>query len=140
MKVEIFKINKDAKIPDQTFKHDTGFDIYSIEYVEIPSREWRLVKTGIAIVTSEKIQTEIRSRSGLAMKYGVAVLNSPGTIDSQYRGEIGVLLINHGLETFKVAKGDGIAQLVFSKPVPVELSKVDSFDTTERGDFGFGSG
>lgn len=140
MEVKIFKINKDAKLPDQTFKHDTGFDIYSVEDIEIPSNRWRLIKTGIAIATNPEIRIEVRPRSGLAMKYGVTVLNSPGTIDPTYRGEIGVLLINHGSETFKVSKGDSVAQLVFSKQVPVEVLQVDSLDTTERGAFGFGSG
>lgn len=140
MKVDILKLNEEAKIPDQTFEHDTGFDIYSIEDTEIPSNEWRLVKTGIAIAVDPKIRIEIRSRSGIAMKHGVIVFNAPGTIDPSYRGEVRVMLFNHGQKTFKVSKGDGIAQLVFSKQLPVKISQVDSLDATQRGTFGFGSG
>ena len=98
-----------------------------------------LVPTGLQIALPEGCEGQVRPRSGLAFKHGVTVLNSPGTIDSGYRGEVGVLLVNHGPEPFRVERGERIAQLVVARYVPVRFVQVDSLDATERGAGGFGS-
>ncbi len=98
-----------------------------------------LIPTGLAVDIPLYIEGQVRPRSGLALKHGVTVLNAPGTIDADYRGEIGVLLINHGSEPFTVRRGDRIAQLVFAPVIKVDLIEDDDLDVTQRGDGGFGS-
>ncbi len=98
-----------------------------------------LVPTGIAIALPSSCEAQVRPRSGLAMRHGVTCLNAPGTIDADYRGEIGVLLINHGDAPFTVSRGERIAQLVVARVEPVEMDVVASLDDTARGDGGFGS-
>jgi len=98
-----------------------------------------LVPTGLQIALPDGTEGQVRPRSGLAFKRGVTVLNSPGTIDSSYRGEVGVLLINHGAEPFEVTRGERIAQLVVARYLPVRLVPVASLDATARGEGGFGS-
>ena len=98
-----------------------------------------LVPTGVAIALQEGYEAQVRPRSGLALKHGVTCLNAPGTIDADYRGEIGVILINHGGEPFTVRRGDRIAQLVVAPVVQATLSLVDDLDGTVRGSRGFGS-
>jgi dUTP pyrophosphatase len=98
-----------------------------------------LVPTGVAIALPEGYEAQVRPRSGLALKHGVTCLNAPGTIDADYRGEIGVILINHGGEPFTVRRGDRIAQLVVAPVVQATLSLVDDLDGTVRGSRGFGS-
>lgn len=98
-----------------------------------------LIPTGIRMALPEGFEAQIRPRSGLAYKYGVTVLNSPGTIDADYRGDVGVLLINHGKEPFTVEDGMRIAQMVIAKYSQFEWNPVDDLDSTERGAGGFGS-
>jgi len=98
-----------------------------------------LIPTGIHMALPEGFEAQIRPRSGLAYKYGVTVLNSPGTIDADYRGDVGVLLINHGKEPFTVEDGMRIAQMVIAKYSQFEWNPVDDLDSTERGAGGFGS-
>ncbi len=98
-----------------------------------------LVPTGVTIALPEGYEAQVRPRSGLALKHGVTCLNAPGTIDADYRGEIGVILINHGGEPFTVRRGDRIAQLVVAPVVQATLSLVDDLDGTVRGSRGFGS-
>ncbi|WP_412060586.1 dUTP diphosphatase [Rubrivirga sp. IMCC45206] len=98
-----------------------------------------LVPTGLQIALPDGTEGQVRPRSGLAFKHGVTVLNSPGTIDSGYRGEVGVLLINHGPAPFEVVRGERIAQLVVARYERVRFDAVDSLDDTERGGGGFGS-
>ena len=98
-----------------------------------------LVPTGLQIALPEGTEGQVRPRSGLALKHGVTVLNSPGTIDSGYRGEVGVLLVNHGRRPFVVERGERIAQLVVARYVPVRFVEADRLDATERGAGGFGS-
>ena len=101
--------------------------------------ERALIPTGLAIALPEGFEAQIRPRSGLAVKFGITVLNSPGTIDSDYRGEIRVPLINHGREPFLIERGDRIAQMVIAPVVQVGWSLVGSLDETDRGTQGFGS-
>ena len=98
-----------------------------------------LVPTGLQIALPRGTEGQVRPRSGLAYKHGITVLNSPGTVDSSYRGEVGVLLVNHGTEPFEVRRGERIAQMVVAQYLPVRFVPVASLDETERGAGGFGS-
>jgi len=98
-----------------------------------------LIKTGFAMALPDNYEAQIRPRSGLALKHGITVLNAPGTIDADYRGEIGVILINHGSEPFTVQRGDRIAQMIIAPFVQADFQAVDSLSETERGAGGFGS-
>jgi dUTP diphosphatase len=98
-----------------------------------------MVPTGLAIALPEGFEAQVRPRSGLAAKHGVTVLNSPGTIDADYRGEIQVILINHGFEAFTVRRGERIAQMVIAPVVQAELIQTSTLPSTDRGSGGFGS-
>jgi dUTP pyrophosphatase len=130
--------------------YSAGFDIFANESLTIPPSEWRIIKTGLRIVEASKTQwteidnqkvkcipeMQIRPRSGLAAKFGITVLNSPSTIDADYRGEIMINLINHGKESFHVQTGDRIAQAICALVVQLPCVKVKE---VERGTGGFGS-
>jgi dUTP pyrophosphatase len=107
--------------------------------VTLPPGGWRLVPTGVALAIPADYEGQIRPRSGLATKAGVTVLNAPGTIDSDYRGEIGVILINHGETPFDIVRGARIAQIVFARVIRAALFEIADLDATERGINGFGS-
>ncbi len=107
--------------------------------VEIPSGEWRMIPTGICIALPEGHEAQVRPRSGLAASKGVTCLNTPGTIDADYRGEIRVNLINHGPEPFMVNRGERIAQMIITRFVQVRWNTMDKLDETARGTGGFGS-
>lgn len=139
MKVKVKKISEKAIIPKMAHKGDSGFDLYSVESTELKPGERKLVKTGIKISMLPGLEAQVRPKSGLAIKNGVTVLNTPGTIDSGYRGEIRVILANLGKKTFKVEKGKKIAQLVFARVECPELIKVKELDETKRNESGFGS-
>jgi dUTP pyrophosphatase len=98
-----------------------------------------LVPTGLKIALEHGWEAQVRPRSGLALKHGVTCLNSPGTIDSDYRGEVGVILINHGAEPFVIQRGERIAQMVIAAHAQAVIAEVDSLDETARGEGGFGS-
>ncbi|WP_439470412.1 dUTP diphosphatase [Brevundimonas sp.] len=98
-----------------------------------------LVKTGLKIALEPGYEAQVRPRSGLALKHGITCLNSPGTVDSDYRGEVGVILINHGQEPFVIQRGERIAQLVIAKHEQAEMIEVEALDDTARGAGGFGS-
>jgi dUTP pyrophosphatase len=107
--------------------------------VRLPPGGTAMIPTGICVAVPKDYEAQVRPRSGLAAKYGVTVLNAPGTIDSDYRGEISVLLINHGPNTFDVARGQRIAQLVISPIIRVDVTVVSRLAETDRGGRGFGS-
>ena len=107
--------------------------------IEIKPGEWDLIPTGIAIELPKGFEAQIRPRSSVAFKNGVTILNSPGTIDSDYRGEVKIMLINHGQETFTVKPGDRIAQMVITRIERVNLKKSEFITKTIRGSGGFGS-
>jgi len=98
-----------------------------------------LIKTGFAMALPDNYEAQIRPRSGLALKHGITVLNSPGTVDADYRGEVGVILINHGKEPFVVQRGDRIAQMIIAPFVQADFQQVDTLSETRRGGGGFGS-
>lgn len=139
LKLKIYKTNELASIPKYAHPDDSGLDLISVEELEIPSGESRLVHTGISIELPQGTEAQIRPRSGLALKHQITVLNTPGTVDEGYRGEIGVILINHGKNSFKVTKGMKIAQMVITPVIRVEVEEVDSLSKTSRGSGGFGS-
>lgn len=109
-----------------------------VQYIEIAPGGRALISTGLKMALPKGYEASVRPRSGLALKNGVTVLNTPGTIDADYRGDIGVILINHGAEPFVVRQGDRIAQLVISKHERVKWEEVETLNSTERGDGGFG--
>ena len=144
--------NLEVKILDNGFglplpKYETegaaGLDLFAATKEDtkiiIPPRKAEMIPTGIAISVPSGYEAQIRPRSGLAAKNGITVLNSPGTIDSDYRGEILVMLINHSNKDFKILRGMRIAQMVISKIEQFNLISVDELDTTYRGKDGFGS-
>ncbi len=140
LKIEITKLRSDASIPAYAYPGDAGMDLRAVESLEIAPFERALVPTGLAIAIPEGYAGFVQPRSGLAIKQGVTVLNTPGLIDSHYRGELKVALINlDSKATFEVHPGDRIAQLVIKKVECVEWDLVDSLDETERGSGGFGS-
>ena len=132
-------INDKAKLPEYAHPGDAGLDLFSVENVEIESGDTALIKTGIIIELPENTEAQIRPRSGLALKHKITVLNTPGTIDEGYRGEIGVILINHGKEQFKVEEGMKIAQMVIKPVLRVDIVNVEEINDTKRGEGGFGS-
>lgn len=139
MELKVKRLNQEAKLPNYAHIGDAGMDICSIEDTTIKSGETKLIKTGIAIELPKWFEAQIRPRSGLALKHSITVLNSPGTIDECYRGEIGVILINHGNEDFKVEKHMRIAQMVIKPIFSVDILEVDDLTESKRGESGFGS-
>lgn len=138
--VNITLLHPDAKVPNYAHKDDAGADLTSVKTVTLAPGERALVPTGIAIALPENFVGLIHPRSGLALKFGIGMVNAPGTIDAGYRGEIGVLLINHDpKETVRLEAGTRIAQLVIQEVVHAQFTEVTSLGQTQRGDGGFGS-
>jgi dUTP pyrophosphatase len=126
-------------LPTYATASAAGADLVAAEDATISPGGVHAVATGIALAIPEGYEGQVRPRSGLALKHGVTVLNAPGTIDADYRGEVRVILINHGSEPFKVARGDRIAQLVIAPVAPARFERVEALPATARGDGGFGS-
>lgn len=140
MKAKIVQLTLTAKIPTQAHEGDVGFDVRSDETQKIPAGGRKLFKTGLAIQPEPGYEIQVRSRSGMALKQGVIVLNSPGTIEPTYTGEIGVILYNTTDKEVAIYKGDRIAQLVFKEYEPkVDFEVVRELSETGRGNGGFGS-
>ena len=139
VKVKVLRLVDSAKLPRYEHEDDSGLDIFAVEEQEISSGKAVLIRTGISIELPLGTEAQIRPRSGLALKHSITVLNTPGTVDAGYRGEIGVILINHGQQPFKVLKGMKIAQMVIAPVFRAELEEVNSLSETVRGEGGFGS-
>lgn len=139
MILKINKISHSAIIPNYAHKGDAGLDLYASEMSTIGPGKVGCVKTGVAIELPEGTEAQVRPRSGLAINNGITVLNSPGTIDEGYRGEITVILINHSGKTFEVLPGMKIAQMVVKPVLSVDIEVVDNLSSTTRGERGFGS-
>ncbi len=139
MKLKVKKIHEDAKIPAYAHEGDSGMDLYSVEETILQPGETKLVKTGLQIAIQKGFEAQVRPKSGLAAKFGITVLNTPGTVDSGYRGEVIVILVNHGKEEYKVEKGKKIAQMVIAKVEEAEIEETFDLDETTRKDGGFGS-
>ncbi|MHA1863305.1 MAG: dUTP diphosphatase [Candidatus Thorarchaeota archaeon] len=139
MQVRVKRLTPDAKIPKAAKAGDVAFDLYSVIDYEIKPGERYAVPTGIAVEIPVGYEGQVRPRSGLAIKEGITVLNTPGTIDSGYRGEVKTIMINHGNASFQITKGMRISQLAI-RPVPeVEFIETNELSDTERGEGGFGS-
>lgn len=139
MKILMKKISPEAVIPSYAHKDDAGLDLFSIDTIVIKPMERKLIHTGIQIQLPPNTEAQIRPRSGLALKHGITVLNTPGTIDQGYRGEIGIILINLSNESFNVEKNMKIAQMVIKPIISLEIQEVDRLNDTSRGKDGFGS-
>ena len=130
---------KDFPLPEYATPASAGVDLRASEARVIPPGGRALVPTGLRIALPEGYEAQVRPRSGLALRHGVTLPNSPGTIDADYRGEIGVILMNLGQEPFIVEPGDRIAQMVVAPVARVAWSEAEALDATERGEGGFGS-
>ncbi|MBQ6341330.1 MAG: dUTP diphosphatase [Kiritimatiellae bacterium] len=139
MTVKVLRTDPEAQLPAYAHPGDAGMDVRSIEDVTLAPGARALVRTGLVLELPPDAEAQVRPRSGLALKHGVTVLNTPGTIDAGYRGEVGVILVNLGAEPFVVEKGMKIAQLVVAPVAQAEVVEVDEIDSTDRGVGGFGS-
>ena len=130
----------DIPLPEYATADSAGMDLRAAttETITLKPGERKLVPTGIAIALPPGFEAQVRPRSGLALKFGIGMVNAPGTIDADYRGEVGVLLINHGHDDFVINRGDRIAQLVIASYTRVSWVRQDVLDETERGRGGFG--
>ena len=137
--IKYVKLREGAHIPTKAHEDDAGFDLYASEYFALKSHSYGCVPTALSIELPQGYEAQVRPRSGLAAKHGVTVLNAPGTIDAGYRGELKVILINHGDEDFLITAGMRIAQLVISSVVSAEFIAVASLKDSARGEGGFGS-
>jgi dUTP pyrophosphatase len=137
--LKVKKLSPHAVLPRQAHRGDAGFDLFASEGAAIAPGEARLVHTGICVELPPDTEAQVRPRSGLALKHAVTVLNTPGTIDEGYRGEVGVILVNHGRETFVVEQGARIAQMLVKPVLRVDVREVDELTDTRRGSGGFGS-
>jgi len=127
-------------LPKYMSDHAAGMDLYAAVNPEviIPPGEWKLVPTGIAIALPEGYEAQVRPRSGLALKQGVSILNTPGTVDADYRGEVGVILMNHSKQDLIIKRGDRIAQMIINEVVRIDFEQVAELPETSRGAGGFG--
>jgi dUTP pyrophosphatase len=141
VKIKIKKLyEEDIPLPCYMTEHSAGMDLYAYldKDLEIKPGERRLISTGIAIAIPSGYEAQIRPRSGLAFKYGLTLLNSPGTIDADFRGEIGIILINHGKEAYILKRGERIAQMVINRVLKANLELIDKLPESKRGKGGFG--
>lgn len=141
MKIEITKIKSEAIIPQYQTAGAAGADVYACldEPVTLQPMERRLIPTGLAVAVPRGYEAQVRARSGLSLKHGITMVNGVGTIDADYRGEFGVLVINLGQEAFTIEHGMRIAQMVIARHERAEWIEVDKLDETERGEGGYGS-
>ncbi len=140
--VEILRLRngQDLPVPHYQTEHAAGVDLYAAidDASEIAPGSWKLIPTGIAVAIPEGYEGQVRPRSGLALKHGIGMLNGPGTIDADYRGEIGVILFNFSDRPFPLRRGDRIAQMVFLKIEKAAFRTVTGLTETKRGAGGFG--
>ena len=126
-------------LPHYATVGSAGMDVVSAETMTIAPGARHAVATGLSLAIPQGYEIQVRPRSGLALKHGITVPNTPGTIDSDYRGELKVILINHSRESFSIARGDRVAQLVLAPVVQAAWKEVDELEATKRGEGGFGS-
>ena len=139
LEIKIKRLDPAARLPEKAHPSDAGYDLFANEEARLGPGESCLVKTGLAMALPPATEAQIRPRSGLALKHQITLLNSPGTIDADYRGELGVIIINHGKEVFTVTKGMKIAQMVNTRSRVTCLREARELDETQRGSGGFGS-
>ena len=141
MKIKITKLHKNAILPEYQTASAAGADFHACldEPVTLQPMERRMIPTGVAMEIPDGVEVQIRARSGLSIKHGITMVNGIGTIDSDYRGELGVLLVNLGQQAFTIEPGMRIAQMVVARYEVAEWQEVDALDETERGGGGYGS-
>jgi dUTP pyrophosphatase len=139
VKIKVKKIHPEATAPIYEHKGDAGMDVFSVQDLFLQPRERALIRTGLILEIPKGYEVQVRPKSGLALKDGITCLNTPGTIDSTYRGELGVILINHSSKPFFVQRGKKIAQLVVNKIETAKIQVVKEVSKTARGEGGFGS-
>ena len=139
VQIKFVRLREGAHIPQKAHEDDAGFDLYASEDFLLPAHGFGCVPTALSIELPEGYEAQVRPRSGLAAKYGVTVLNAPGTIDAGYRGEVKVILINHGEADFPISAGMRIAQMVVSPVLPARFVEAVSLEDSARGEGGFGS-
>lgn len=132
-------LEEGAQLPTYATDLAAGMDLRSLEPVELQPLERKLVRTGVRIALPPGFEAQVRPRSGLALKLGIGMVNSPGTIDADYRGEIGVIMINYGQSVVQLEQGERIAQLVVAPVAKAQLVQVEVLRETSRGEGGFGS-
>ena len=140
VKIQRLRADSNNQLPCYMTTHSAGLDLYAelSEDIVLSPGERALIPTGIALELPDGYEVQIRPRSGLALRHGITLVNSPGTIDPDYRGEISVIVINHGNEQFRISSGDRIAQMIFSRFVRATFIEVSELGTTIRGEGGFG--
>jgi dUTP pyrophosphatase len=140
LKVKRLSGSEDMALPEYETESASGLDLRAAvkEELAVHPGEIKLVPTGIAVSIPQGYEGQVRPRSGLALRYGIGMVNSPGTIDSDYRGEIGLIVINWGREPFLIKRGDRIAQMVITPVSKAEVIEVDDLESTSRGEGGFG--
>ena len=139
LQIKFVKLREGAHIPQKAHEDDAGFDLYASEDFLLKAHGFCCVPTAVSIELPHGPEDQVRPRSGLAARHGVTVLNAPGTIDAGYRGEVKVILINHGDADFEITAGMRIAQLVISSVISAEFIEVSSLEDSDRGEGGFGS-
>ena len=139
VKIKIKKLSPEAIIPHYVHEGDAGMDVYSIEDLTLNVGDIKLVKTGLCFEVPRGYEIQVRPKSGLALKNGITLTNSPGTLDSGYRGELGVIMQNLGKLAHEIKKGEKIAQLVLAKYEGAQIIEVTDLSETTRGEGGFGS-
>jgi dUTP pyrophosphatase len=139
VKIPLRRLDPELSLPQRAHPGDAGIDLRSAETVKIPPEGWLSVGTGVAVAIPDGHVGLVSPRSGLAARHGIGVANGPGIVDAGYRGELRVLLINHGGETVAIERGERIAQLVVVPMTEIEFDEVDELPPSSRGDGGFGS-
>ena len=140
LEIQVQKISPDAKLPGYAHHGDAGVDLYSEITVTLQPGARLLVPTGIKMAIPEGYEGQVRPKSGLALRHGISVLNTPGTVDAPYRGEVGVILVNLDPKTpYEIKKGEKIAQMVFAKVEHAVFTEAAELGATTRGEGGFGS-
>ena len=137
--VKYVLMHSNARIPQKSHEDDAGFDLFAVENYNLQPHEYACIPTGLRIELPQGTEAQVRPRSGLAAKHGITVLNTPGTIDAGYRGEIKVVLINHGRDVFSIYPGLRIAQLVIKPIYEVSFIETAMLSESIRGEGGFGS-
>ncbi len=140
IKIKQLENSKDLPLPEYQTEGSSGMDIRASvkETVILMPGEIKVIPTGLIVSIPSGYEGQIRPRSGLALNHGIGMVNSPGTIDSDYRGEIGIIVINWGQEQFIIRRGDRIAQMIINKVYRADITVVDNLDSTQRGGGGFG--
>ena len=139
--VKIMKLADDLPLPAYHSDLAAGVDLHAAVETEVVLQpgERRLIPTGIAIALPQGYEAQVRPRSGLALKHGISMVNTPGTVDADFRGELSVILINHGHEPFTIRRGERVAQMIINKVARAQFEVIDELSVTVRGSNGFGS-